>query len=103
MKVLVSTAETQGQRENDFCYVPEGEIVMLGFICDRDVNDPDGECSCNRCLIGTKCLKGTTTFKVISRKRKDRSEAPKCLLGVAKNYSEGSVLEYRVGVFTRRK
>ena len=63
-KILVSTKDTQGQRSNDFCYVPEGEPVRFGIICDRDKGRPDGGCGCARSLIGIYCGKGTTTFKV---------------------------------------
>jgi hypothetical protein len=27
LEVFVSTKETQGQRDNDFCFVPEGELL----------------------------------------------------------------------------
>jgi len=62
MKVLVSTKETQGQRPNDFCWVPEGEIVKYGFDCDGDA--VDGSCGCRRSLVGLECSKATTTMKV---------------------------------------
>ena len=29
MKILISTQETQGYRDNDFCFVPEGEIIAI--------------------------------------------------------------------------
>jgi len=62
MKVLVATKETQGQRKNDFCWVPEGEIVKFGFDCDGDA--VDGSCGCRRSLVGIQCSKATTTMKV---------------------------------------
>lgn len=64
MKLLVSTSEGQGQRSNDFCFVPEGEIVFFGIDCDRDRHDVDGTCGCRRALCGIECKKATTTFKV---------------------------------------
>ena len=64
IKVIVSTEKTQGQRYNDFCFVPEGELVMFGFVCDRDKNDPDSDCGCSRSLSGFNCRTATTTFKV---------------------------------------
>jgi hypothetical protein len=63
MKIFVATKETQGQRKNDFCFVPENEIVIIGFECDGE--EIDGECGCHRSLSGVKCLKATTTVKVI--------------------------------------
>lgn len=66
MKVLVATKETQGQRKNDFCHVPEGELVTFGSECD---NEPvDGKCGCKRALVGMKCHKATTTFKVVDKR-----------------------------------
>ena len=63
MKILVSTTETQGQRDNDFCFVPEGEIVKRdSHMCDTH---PDGKCGCARALAGIDCHKATTTMKVV--------------------------------------
>jgi len=63
MKVLVSTKETQGQRKNDFCFVPEGEILRFGFECDNE--GIDSRCGCRRSMSGIFCHKATTTFKVV--------------------------------------
>ena len=63
MKIFVATEETQGIRSNDFCFVPEGEPVMLGFDCDG--GSVDDSCGCKRSMVGFKCHKGTTTFKVV--------------------------------------
>lgn len=65
MKILVSTKKTQGQRKNDFSFVPEDEIVKFGFECDGE--RVDGSCGCRRSLVGTACKKATTTFKVAER------------------------------------
>jgi len=65
MKVLVATAETQGKRKNDFCYVPEGEMVDTGgFECDGE--SIDGSCGCRRSFCGLKAHKATTTAKVVN-------------------------------------
>jgi hypothetical protein len=63
MKLLVATEETQGKRKNDFCFVPEGEIVMFGFECDGET--VDGGCGCRRSMVGLKCYRGTTTMKIV--------------------------------------
>jgi len=64
MKVLVATAETQGKRKNDFCYVPEGELVNTGVSeCSRE--PVDGHRGCRRSFCGLKTPKATTTAKVI--------------------------------------
>jgi len=66
MKILVATRDTQGYREDDFSFVPDGEIVMPHYICDRDQHAAPGDpgCGCARSLTGITCLKSTTTFKV---------------------------------------
>jgi hypothetical protein len=63
MKVLVSTRLTQGHRDNDFCFVREGELVYFGSECSGE--KADGRCGCKRSLVGVKCLKATTTMKVV--------------------------------------
>ena len=63
IKILVSTTFTQGYRANDFCYVPENEIVRLNHPCHDGYTDDN--CGCRRCLIGVFCSKGTTTAKVV--------------------------------------
>lgn len=70
MKVLVATAETQGQRSDDFYWAEEGELVIPGFECDRDqdvdvtVEGASG-CGCRLSMTGAASHKATTTFKVI--------------------------------------
>lgn len=64
MKLLVSTAETQGRRNNDFCFLPEGELVTYSVIeCSGE--KPDGACGCKRSMSGLVSRKGTTTLRVI--------------------------------------
>jgi hypothetical protein len=66
VKVFVATEDTQGQRDSDFCFVPEGEIVaFVGLVCGTDRDNIDGPCGCNRSLCGVDCCKCTTTFRVI--------------------------------------
>lgn len=67
MKVLVATEEGQGQRPNDFQWSTEGELVYIGFVCDRDVGNPDGACGCSRAFAGLETHKAGTTAKVIQR------------------------------------
>jgi hypothetical protein len=128
LKVLVATKQTQGQRKNDFCHVPEEELVRFGFACDRDADDPNGSCGCNRSLIGFDCQKATTTFRIMSiamtKERyiaeyllslgkvwdtlgsnliADLIDDTNRLLKVADYHREGAVLEYRAGEFALRK
>lgn len=66
MKVLVATEKTQGKRRNDFCFVPEGEIVVFGAIqCTGE--SIDGKCGCKRSMTGLECGKATTTMQVVER------------------------------------
>jgi len=62
MKVLVATKEAQGQRKNDYSFVPEGELVCFGFECDGE--GIDGSCGCRRGMGGMVSHTATTTFKV---------------------------------------
>jgi hypothetical protein len=64
MKVLVATNDTQGQRDNDFSYCIEGELVTVGLVCAADEQDPDGGCGCGRAFAGLNSHKATTTAKV---------------------------------------
>lgn len=60
IKVLVSTRATQGYRKDDYCWVPDGELLMPtvgGF----DLHDePEGPIS----FVGIEGYKSTTTFTV---------------------------------------
>jgi len=61
--IFVATRQTQGQRDNDFCFVPEGEIVTFPvFTCTGE--EADGACGCRRSLCGVHSSTGTTTVKV---------------------------------------
>lgn len=62
--MFVATVETQGQRENDFCFVPEGEIVTFSVLTCTD-EEIDGNCGCKRSMAGVTSLKSTTTMKVV--------------------------------------
>lgn len=63
MKCLISTRETQGQRANDFCWVPSGELVMVPItICSGET--ADASCGCARSMVGTTTKSATTTVLV---------------------------------------
>lgn len=64
MKVLVATAHTQGERDNDYHWCIEGELVRIGEICRRDRDDPDGGCGCGRGFGGLNSHRATTTAAV---------------------------------------
>jgi hypothetical protein len=72
MKVLVATTETQGQRENDFCWADEGELVSFGSECDHALEALDGPCGCRRSLCGLRTGKSTTTVRVVDWPDLDR-------------------------------
>jgi hypothetical protein len=65
MKILVATTETQGQREGDFCWAEEGELVSFGSECDHALEPLDGPCGCRRSLVGLRTGKSTTTVRVV--------------------------------------
>ncbi|MGW5272753.1 DUF7715 family protein [Streptomyces sp. NPDC004044] len=78
MKLLTATSRTQGQRNSDFAFGVEGELVIVGpIVCDRDLEDPDGGCGCGRSFAGLNSGKGTTTAVVtdLDFTRDDAAEA----------------------------
>jgi hypothetical protein len=64
MKLLTATRERQGERDGDFCYAVEGELVLLGYVCATDRADPDGGCGCGRAFAGMSSMRATTTALV---------------------------------------
>lgn len=59
MHVLVATAETQGDRPDDYSYTVEGELIRFAHdVCDC----PD--CGCDRGVAGLSSSRATTTFMV---------------------------------------
>jgi hypothetical protein len=64
MRLLTATSERQGERNGDFCYAIEGELVLLGLVCADDERNPDGACGCGRAFSGMSSLKPTTTALV---------------------------------------
>lgn len=64
MRAWFSTLKTQGHRNNDFSFVPEGELVYPSMVCDRDERAPDNNCGCARSVGGLVCHKATTTFVI---------------------------------------
>jgi len=63
MKLFTATRQTQGQRDNDFCWAEEDELVRFPFECDGE--RVDGQCGCRRSMAGLLSQKATTTFKVV--------------------------------------
>lgn len=124
MKILVATGRTQGHRASDFNFAPEGEIVLLDD--EHDGEDVDGECGCQRSLVGIESGVGTTTFKVVETNlgrdefletvRKAREEYEEMGVGVgnvsaeadfllelAARFPVGSVVERRGDVYQTRE
>ena len=64
MKLLTATRERQGERDGDFCFAVEGELVLLGFVCATDQANPDGGCGCGRAFSGMSSMRATTTALV---------------------------------------
>lgn len=65
MLILVSTKAGQKLRPGDFCWVAEGEPVVLGFECDGEA--VNGKCGCRRSMVGISDRRATTTFTVFDR------------------------------------
>lgn len=64
MKVLVATVQTQGQRESDFNYCVEGELLWIQEPCDRDAMRLPSSCGCGRAFSGLASHRATTTATV---------------------------------------
>lgn len=62
MKVLVATTETQGARDDDFCWAVDGELVYLPFLTCATPG-----CGCDRAFAGLASSKATTTAMVVER------------------------------------
>jgi hypothetical protein len=65
MKVLIATAESQGQAANDYCWTVEDELVRL-------VDCPDDLCRCSA-FGGIESHKASTTALVVERADLDPS------------------------------
>jgi hypothetical protein len=62
MRLLTATERTQGQRDNDFHWCIEGELVIPPpQVCELDRSDPDGGCGCGRAFAGLSSHRATTT------------------------------------------
>ena len=71
MKVLTATRETQGWRDNDYCWAIEGELVLFVPIeCGGGTVDDD--CGCRRGMAGMTSHRATSTMKVVERNDLDR-------------------------------
>ena len=64
MRVFVATQKAQGRAKDDFCDVPEGEIVAFSA-CDRIFGCKHDKC--RRSLIGLFSRNKTTTFMVTDK------------------------------------
>ena len=64
MKCLTATRRTQGDHDGDFCWTVDGELVYLGFVCDRDIANPDRGCGCGRAFAGLDSHHVTTSAEV---------------------------------------
>jgi hypothetical protein len=66
MKVVTATSQTQGWRDNDFCWTVEGELLFFAPLeCGR--GSIDDNCDCRRSMAGLVSHRATTTMKVIER------------------------------------
>lgn len=61
MKLLTATSLTQGERENDYDWCVEGELVRFDVVCDRSARNPDDSCGCGRGFAGMSSMRATTT------------------------------------------
>ena len=124
MRILVATAQMQGQRDNDFNWCDEGELVAFdGFDCDG--GSVDDNCGCRRAMGGLRTYRATTTIRVaesdltkneyishiIDAKNKQGWKGDidrwmpqiDVLLSIAKGYPVDTILERRGNVIQPRQ
>src|SRR5579875_3807492 len=61
MKLLTATSQTQGQRDNDYDWCVEGELIRFDVVCGRSARNPDDRCGCGRGFAGMSSKRATTT------------------------------------------
>ena len=61
MKLLTATLLTQGDRDNDFNWCVEGELLRFDVVCARSGRNPDDSCGCGRGFAGMSSRRATTT------------------------------------------
>ncbi|MGH2751219.1 MAG: DUF7715 family protein [Actinomycetota bacterium] len=70
MNVLTATSQTQGWRDNDFCWTVEGELVFFPPL-ECEPGSIDDRCGCRRSMAGIASHRATTTIKVADREELD--------------------------------
>lgn len=70
MKVLVATCQTQGGRDDDYCWTVEGELVLGAPILECDSADT---CGCGRGFPGLASSRATTTAMIVERPELNRA------------------------------
>lgn len=64
MKLLTATSLTQGERDNDYHWCVEGELIRFDVVCGRSARNPDDRCGCGRGFAGMSSMRATTTALV---------------------------------------
>lgn len=123
MKILVATAETQGERETDYTWTVEGELVWIQEPCATDARRMPNACGCGRGFAGLSSHRATSTAKVVESHltRADYVAALRAslsdggwpadaaagiahgLLGFAAEWEVNTVLERDIWVFGARR
>lgn len=73
MKLLTATSLTQGERDNDYDWCIEGELIRFDVVCDRGARNPDDSCGCGRGFAGMSSMRATTTaiIRDLAMERRD--------------------------------
>ncbi len=124
MKVLVATAETQGERDTDYHWAVEGELVWIQEPCATDLRRMPNACGCGRGFAGLASHRATSTVKVVDRPElsfDDYTEAIRTSIGdggwptewapdlavaladFATEWETGAILERDIWVFESRR
>lgn len=123
MRVLVATEETRGERESDYGWTVEGELVWVQEPCATDLRRLPNACGCGRGFAGLASHRATSTAKVVdvALTASEYVEAIRVsitdggwpgswaegiagdLIRFASRWEVGSILERDIWVFTARR
>lgn len=123
LKVLVATQDTQGQRDDDYNWTVEGELVWVQEPCATDLRRMPNACGCGRGFAGVASHRATSTAKVVESSLtlteyiaairttladggwppSSAESIAQGLVTFASEWEEGSVLQRDVWVFESRR
>jgi hypothetical protein len=115
LKIITATAQTQGQRSNDYDWCVEGEIVMPPVVvCRRDRDNPDSHRSTTTAVVRDVPISTREYVEAIRSSLEHGGWWPDVvdtqevvimateLMNLAQSYPVGTVLERRLDTVATR-